>query len=245
MLEPRAADHAVWLVALLLYLYDAARLLGPRELLLVEQPRRGLAPVLGDNPFTSGARALAFGPVHLPQRGVFLASWGRPWSDAAALTATLEAISRLRASLGIVRALSALAGVLLFVVGPALTLALGPNAAVLYTAAAVYPTVVAAVAALWWRRGRLRLTTGRSALLSLEVLLCPAFLPNLVRKITAQHVIETDAAQVLAATATAEVTEELLTLLTRRAEAMLDDEAADGAGHSGLRRYLATLRSPR
>ena len=245
MLEPRVTDHAIWLVALLLYLFDAARLLGPRELLLVEHAHGRLAAALGDNPFTAGARALAFGPVHLPHRGVFVATWGRPWSDAAALTATLEAVGRLRASLGIVRVLSALAGVLLFVVGPALTLALGPDAAVLYTAAAVYPTVVAAVAALWWRRRRLRLTAGRSVLLSLEVLVCPAFLPNLVRKITGQHAIETDAAQMLAATATAEVTEELLARLARRTEAMLDDEAVDRAAHPDLRSYLATLRSPR
>jgi hypothetical protein len=245
VLEPRATDHAIWLVALLLYLYDAARLLGPRELLLVEQAHGRLAPALGDNPFTSRARALAFGPVHLPHRGVFVAAWGRPWSDAAALTTTLEAVGRLRSSLGGVRVLSALAGLLLFVGGPALTLALGPDAAVLYTAAALYPVVVATVAALWWRRRRLGLTTGRSALLSLEILVCPAFLPNLVRKITGQLPIETDAAQVLAATATAEVTEELLARLAHRAEAMLEDDAVDPAAHPGLRRYLATLRSPR
>jgi len=244
VLEPRATDYAIWLVALLLYLYDAARLLGPREMLLVEDAHGRLAPALGDNPFTSGARALAFGPLHLPHRGVFVATWGRPWSDGAALKTTLEAVARLRASLGVVRLLTALAGVLLFVAGPALTTALGPDAAVLYTAAGLYPTVVAAIAALWWRRRQLRLTAGRSALLSIEVLICPAFLPNLVRKITGQHPIEPDGAQVLAATATAEVRDEFLARLARRTEAMLDD-AADPPAQTGLSSYLATLRTAR
>ncbi|HEX6212170.1 MAG TPA: hypothetical protein VF136_15415 [Methylomirabilota bacterium] len=244
MLEPRAADHAVWLVALLLYVYDAARLLGPRQMLLVEAAGGRLAPALGDNPFASGARALAFGPLHLPHRGVFVAAWGRPWSDDATLAATLEALGQLRGSLGPLRWLAALAGGLLFVVGPALTVTLGPDAAVLYTAAVLYPTVGAAIAALWWRRRRLRLTAGRSVVLSLEVLVCPAFLPNLVRKIIGQHPVETDAAQVLAATAPAEVREELLARLARRAEAILDDDA-DPAARPSLQSYLATLRTAR
>jgi hypothetical protein len=81
-------------------------------------------------------------------------------------------------------------------------------------------------------------------LLSIEVLICPAFLPNLVRKITGQHPIEPDGAQVLAATATAEVRDEFLARLARRTEAMLDD-AADPAAQTGLSSYLATLRTAR
>jgi hypothetical protein len=245
VLEPRVTDHAIWLVALLLYVYDAARLLGPRQMLLVEAAGGHLAPVLVDNPFASGARALAFGPLHLPHRGVFLAAWGRPWSEGPTLTTTLAALAALRASLGPLRWLALLGGVLLFIAGPALTLTLGPDAAVLYTAAVLYPTVAAAVTALWWRRRRLRLTTGRALVLSLEVLVCPAFLPNLVRKITAQHPIEADAAQVLAAAAPAEARDELLTHLERRTEALLDDDAADPAARPGLRSYLATLRTAR
>lgn len=245
MLEPRITDHAIWLVALLLYLYDAARVLGPRELLLVEGAHGRLAPALGDNPFTSSARALAFGPLHLPHRGVFVVPWGRPWGDAATLTATLEAVGRLRASLGALRWLAALGGALLFVVGPALTVVLGPDAAVLYTAAALYPTVAAAIGTVWWRRSRLGLTVGRSVVLGLEMLVCPAFLPNLVRKVTGRHLIETDAAQLLAATATAEDREESLARLARRAEAVLDDPAADGTTRTGLRSYLTTLRAAR
>jgi hypothetical protein len=233
----RLGDYAIWAVALLLYAYDAGRLLGPREMLLVEAGQGRLEPALGDNPFNSATRALAFAPLHRPHRGVFVATWGRPWRDPGTLTATLEPLTRLRGSLAPLRVLAVLAALLLFVVGPLLTLSLGPDVAVLLTAAGLYPTVVAAIVALWWRRARLRLTAGRAVWLSLEVLVCPAFLPNLVRTITAQHRVEADGAQVLVATAGADVAAGFLGRLRRRTEDLLETEGSDPA----LRAYLAGL----
>jgi hypothetical protein len=236
--EPtRLADYAIWAVALVLYAYDAARVLGPREMLLVEAGRGRLEPALGDNPFSSVTRALAFAPLHRPHRGVFVATWGRPWRDPGALTETLQPLTQLRGSLAPIRVLAVIAAVLLLVVGPVLTLALGPDAAVLLTAAGLYPTVAAAIVALWWRRARLRLAPARSVWLSLEVLVCPAFLPNLVRKITAHHSVEADGAQVLVATAGGDVAAEFLARLRRRTEDLLDTEGGDSA----LRAYLARL----
>ena len=107
----------------------------------------------------------------------------------------------------------------------------------LLTAAGLYPTVVATIVALWWRRDRLRLAPARSVWLSLEVLVCPAFLPNLVRKITAQHPVDADGAQVLVATAGGDVAAEFLAQLRRRTEDVLDSEGGDPA----LRAYLAGL----
>ena len=71
MLEhTRLVDHAVWVVALALYAYDAARLLGPHDVLLVEAGRGRLTPMLSDPPFTSWTRVLTFAPLHAPHRGV-------------------------------------------------------------------------------------------------------------------------------------------------------------------------------
>jgi len=242
---PRVADYAIWGVALLLYVYDAARLLRPREILLAEAGGGRLVPVIGDNPFTAATRAVVFGPLHEPHRGVFVASWGRSWSDAEALRAALESLGQFRASLGPARVLGAIAFVLLFLAGPALTMGLGPDAAVAYTAAALYPTVVVSIGALWWRRRHFRLTAARSAWLSVEVLVCPAFLPNLVRKITGHYPIETDGAQVVVALAGAGVRDEFLARLERRAEEMLDGGASDPAAQAQLRTYLTALRAAR
>ena len=244
---PRLADYAIWGVALVLYAYDAARRLGPREFLLVEAAGGRLEPSLNDSPFTARARVLAFGPLHLPHRGVFVAAWGRPRSDEAGLRTTLDALARFRGSLGAARVLACLAFGWLFLVGPALTLTLGPDAAVLYTAAGLYPTVLAAIVALWWRRGHFRLTRARAALVSVEILVCPAFLPNLVRKLTAPYPIEMDGAQVAVATAASELRAEFLVRLERRMQAMLDD--GDGgtaaAARAQLDAYLTTLRDAR
>jgi hypothetical protein len=238
----RPTEYAIWVVAFLLYAYDAVRLLAPRELLLVEAAGGRLAPLIGDNPFTAGGRTLAFGPLHLPHRGAFLASWGRPWSAGAGLQATLDGVARLRGALGPVRVLAVLAALLLFVLGPALTLPFGPDAAVVGVAAGLYPTVVAAIVVLWWRRRRFGLAVRRTLWLSFEILVCPAFLPNLVRKLIAQQPLEADGAQVLLAAAAPDVRDEFLARLQARAEGLLEAGEPEAAGHDDLKRYLATLR---
>jgi hypothetical protein len=243
--QVRPADYTIWLVALLLYVYDAARFLSPQELLLVEAGRGRLAPASSDNPFTARGRVLAFGPLHLPHRGVFVVTWGRAWVDGPRLSAALDSVGRLRDALTPARVPAALGGALLFVVGPVLTLRLGPDAAVVYTAAALYPTAVAAIVVVWWRRRAFRLSAARAAWLSVEMLVCPAFLPNLVRKVTGQEPVEADGAQILAATAADDVKTEFLERLETRTQAMLDETAPDPSAQADLRAYLATLRAAR
>src|SRR2546427_11288690 len=154
------------MVAALLYVSDAAKLLPPRQLLLVEAGRGRFAASFSATPYTVAGRVLSFAPLLLPYRGVFVASWGGAWTDGARLKKVLESVERLRGSLRGARVLGILGFVLLFAVGPALTWWLGTTAAIVYTAAGLYPTVVVAIAYLWWRRRALRLTTGRAAGLS-------------------------------------------------------------------------------
>ncbi len=238
-------DYAIWLLALVLYVGDAARVLSPRQLLLVEAGRGRLAPGLGEHTFSTVGRSLVFGPVHLPHRGVFVASWSTAWRDGAALQATLRSIEELRGALTVLRPLVCLVFALLFVAGPVLTWTLGPDAAVLSTAIVLYPSIAVTIGALWWKRRDLRLSAGRSAWLSVEMLVCPAFLPNLVRKITTAQPVDADGAQVLAATAPPEVREEFLARLAVRTEALIDEAGDDEAGRQQLRAYLATVRAAR
>ena len=81
--QPRsAADYAIWAVALALYVSDAAKLLSARQLLLVEAGRGRLAAALSETPYTIAGRVLVFAPLLRPDRGVFVALWGRPWLAA-------------------------------------------------------------------------------------------------------------------------------------------------------------------
>ena len=242
--QPRLADYAIWLVALALYAADAARLLSPRHLLLVEAGRGRLTSAFSADPFTIAGRALVCAPLVLPQRGAFVAEWGRPWAPAPALRAALQSLDALRGSLRPARALAVAAFALLFVAGPALTLALGVDAAVLIVAAVVYPTALAAIAVVWWRRRAWGLGRGQAMLVSAEILVCPAFLPNLVRKITTAHVVPVDGAQVLMATAPSDVRTEFLARLASRAEALINQSADEAAG-TELRAYLAVVNGAR
>jgi hypothetical protein len=243
--QVRSSDYLIWIVALLLYVWDSALLLSPRHLLLVEAGRRRFSTVFSESPFTISGRVLAFSPLVFPYRGAFVAPWGRRWVDSAVLQAALQAVEELRGSLLIVRVLATLAFLLLFVLGPALTLSMGPNAAVVYTAIGVYPTVLTAIVVLWCQRRSLRLTTARAAWLSLDLLVCPAFLPNLVRKITTPQPIEVDGAQVLLATAASDVKEQFLSRLESQTEDLIDDTSLHGPEQEQLRSYLATVKAAR
>jgi hypothetical protein len=246
VLDPtHGADYTIWIVAALLYVSDAAKLLSPRQLLLVEARRGKFAAAFSATPYTLAGRVLSFAPLLQPHRGVFVAPWGSVWTDGARLTKVLESIERLRRSLRGARVLAIWAFLLLFAVGPALTLSLGTAAAILVTAAALYPTVIVAIAYLCWRRRALRLTIGRSVGLSLEILVCPAFLPNLVRKITTLESIQADGAQVLVATAAADVKTEFLSRLESRTEELIEEIGPDDPAQADLRAYLAAVRGAR
>src|SRR5215471_13080104 len=102
----RGSDYVIWGVAALLYVIDSAHLLAPRELLLVETGRGQLSALISSDPFTLGRRILCFAPLLRPDRGVFLAPWGRPWQPAGELQTVVDGIDSLRASLRVARVLA-------------------------------------------------------------------------------------------------------------------------------------------
>ena len=239
--DTRGADYIIWGVAALLYVWDAAKLLSARQLLLIEAGAGRFSVAFSESPFTISGKVLAFSPLLLPYRGAFMAPWGRPWVAPAGLSGTLQPLARLRESLLVVRVLATWGFVLLFIVGPVLTLMAGPNAAVVYTAIGAYWTVLMAILVVWWQRNAFGLTLAQTAWLSLDLLICPAFLPNLVRKITITWPIDTDGAQLLFATAAADVKQEFVTRLEGRTESLVG-EVLEGPERE-LRSYVDVVRA--
>src|SRR5262249_60857383 len=94
----------------------------------------------------------------------------------------------------------------------------------------------------WGRRRGLRLTASRCAILSAEITACPAFLPNLVRKITPLQPVEVDGAQILAATADVVVRNEFFPRLEARLEDLLGETESAGTVHEQLDAYRSTIR---
>jgi hypothetical protein len=238
-------DYTIWILAFLLYVGDAARLLSPRQLLLVEAGRGRLVPDFSEHTFTTVGRSVVFGPVLMPYRGVFVAAWSTAWRDGRRLAGGAGAIEELRRPLAVIRPLVSLVFVLLFVAGPVLTWALGPGVAVLATAALLYPTIVVTIAALWWKRRCAPAHRRPFGVAERGDADLSRLLPNLVRKITAGRPIEADGAQILAATAPAEVREEFLARLAVRTEALIDEAGDDDASRDQLRAYLATVQAAR
>jgi hypothetical protein len=243
--EARASHYTIWAVAFILYLSDAARLIRWRELLLVESGRGRLRPSLSDHPFTIAGRVLALPPIVRPDRGVFVAAWGGKWAADRDVTAAMTAIGQLRGALTPVRVAAVAGFALLFVVGPALTFFGGPGLAVLGTAALLYPTILGTALLLWRKRHALRLTPTQTIGLGLELLVCPAFLPNLVRKITTKHRVDADGAQIAAVTASGEARDEFFARLQGRADELLNEADGDDALQQELRSYLVMLRGAR
>jgi hypothetical protein len=172
-----------------------------------------------------------------------VAPWGQAWTEPSKIEANLEVLARLRGSLLVARLLATWAFGLLFIVGPPLSLVRGPTTAILYVAAAVYPAGLVALTMLWWQRRSFGMTPIRCAGLGLEVLVCPAFLPNLVRRITTLHRLEADAAQILLKTGAHTLTEDFLGKLEARAEEL--GEATNPQGQEQFRVYMATVRGAR
>jgi hypothetical protein len=77
-----------------------------------------------------------------------------------------------------------------------------------------------------------------------EIFVCPAFGPNLVRKITARHRVQADAAQLLLATASGDTTLPFLAKLERRTEKLIE-ETEEAVAVGELSTYLATIRGVR
>ena len=66
-----------------------------------------------------------------------------------------------------------------------------------------------------------------------------------MRKVTGPHAMEVDGAQILTATAAADVKAEFLGRLTSRAEELINETGDDAAGQAALRDYLAVVRAAR
>jgi hypothetical protein len=238
-------DHAIWIVAALLYVFDAAKLLSPREFLVVETGRGRFAPALGEAPFTLAGRVVAFGALLRPDRAVFVLRWGDRWAHPDAARAAPRRFTDISARLFPLRLVVIWSSVWLFAAGPALTVWLGLDAAIYCAIAAVYPAVLAAGLVLWHVRAALRLSRARIAKLVVEALVFPPALANLVRKVTLAESIEGDGVQTALALLDPDGRERFWDRLERRAEELINEVGRDDPEGQRLLAYMAAARAAR
>jgi hypothetical protein len=234
----------IWVIAFLFYAVDSAKLLLPREMLLIETRRGGLRTSLSAVPFLIAGRPLYFCPLHLPQRAVYRAAWGSMTNDADLDTA-LESLRGRRKPLLPFRVVATVMFTLLFFVGPSLTLFLGPDTAIVYLAGFVYVVALGSAAAVWFLKDHLAVAPGHAIRLGLELVLCPAFVPNIVRRITCSWKIEADGVQLGMVASTPDLREQLVNRVEVRVGELLEDLPADDPEAERLRAYMAAVAAAR
>ncbi|GHA72833.1 hypothetical protein [Cognatilysobacter bugurensis] len=186
-----AADAALVIGALALYLYDSAMLLYADEIVLT-RGRRGWCVSSGSG-YTLDRRFPVLGQPWAPWRPQFRERWDR--------TAVAEAPRDDAAFYSALRPLqwaSALQFVWLFAALPAVLFLRAPIETLLVLAIAVYATSGAAVAFAVGQRDRLGLTKRALLTFATDVLACPPFAINAARKACLARGLQTEVQAFLA-----------------------------------------------
>jgi hypothetical protein len=186
-------DSELYLVggALLFYLLDSVLLLYGDELLFAAG-RRGWHNVAAGDLLLFGRRVLVPNPL-TPAARVLRVCWSGPWVGGATAEQSVPLPLERALVPAFVRALRPLqmgvaALLLLIAVAlPAVLYAFGQGLALLMLLASIYALNLGLTAWLWRVRAALGLGARACCFLTVDLLLCPPFGVNLVRKITLQQ----------------------------------------------------------
>jgi len=173
-------SQSLWLLAFVIYLADATRLIEPGQLLLLERSRGRLQPILARVPFEVARQELYFPGALQPVRGVFLSRW---IGTAPAAALALDRLEPLRNKLLIFRIISASNMALLFLAAPILTHVFGLGAALRVVAPLVYLQNILAGSLLLANGKSLGLSRTSAAWLYFDSLLCAPYGANWVKRI--------------------------------------------------------------
>lgn len=179
-----SASAWLMLVALALYVYDAAWLLGPQELVLVRARRGRWQPQLGIDGWRLRGREVFVPNLLMPWRAHVRAIW-----QAADGTRTgAAALPAGQVGAGI--AIGACAIFLLMVLALPYALFIRVDSALaLLVMAAIYLACMVTLALVWWQRQALGMSSREAAKLCFECLTCPPFCINIVRKLSLREVV--------------------------------------------------------
>jgi hypothetical protein len=210
--------------ALAFYCYDCAVLLYGNEILFLEA--RGRWRFDGGSERLLLRRHLAVPAFLQPWTGVYRLWWREaapgPTDDAAAAAPPPPATAGLLP----VQLICTAQLIILVPILPAVSLGYGAGRALLAVFALYYLLIVLALVLLCWRRRVLQLSVRGCALLALDALACAPFAINLVRRVTLQRSLVTDALPFGQAALQGQERQRLVDLLAQRQRDALAGEAA-------------------
>lgn len=232
--------------AWLLYLFDSGAALYADELLFATG-MGGWHNVAGGGQLLFGRRVLLPNPL-LPGARLLRICWSRASSvpaNAETSAATLEHVetAAFRQALRPLQFGVGLLLVLIAVALPALFHGYGPGLPLLLLVIAIYALNLAMAAWLWHARVRLGLGKRACLLLTVDLLLCPPFAINLVRKIGLQQPLVGDPLSFAQSRFGAAPLRALCALLARRLHGEIAAEEPGGAQQQKLRALMERLEA--
>lgn len=244
-------EQMIWVLCGVLYLIDHVALLESTQLLCDERPW-GWRFRLQIYPFTIAGKDLYLLDPLQPWWGTFVLPWGEGHaegestsakSDTKSVRQTRRDLLVFRQQIMLLRVVSTLSFVSLFVVGPAMTATRGLTHAVL-SVVPIHVVLVSLGAVVLWRlRQMLKLPIGGLLGLLVEALICPPYAASLLKRVALHYGIEVDGVGLAKVLKPRSNFQELLA----RAVARLDEwdgEGEEGAGReTAARGYRSRLQS--
>ncbi len=185
------SDSAFWFLAFALYLIDNMKLIDRQEMFLVESMALRIEPRLTQIPFEIRGRCLAILNPFVPFLMAFMAKWsGDGGKDFRALRRDRRLILRLQKRVFQLRVIAALSFANLFVAGPILTSRIGLASTLLK----IGPVHLSLLLLLGFAvmRDAFGLSARYWALFIIECLICPMYLPTLLKRLSWRTVLESD-----------------------------------------------------
>ncbi|MET0292838.1 MAG: hypothetical protein ABW136_10785 [Steroidobacteraceae bacterium] len=224
--------------ALAFYVYDSALLLHDDELIFVRQGRRWHATT-GSEFVLFGKRVCLPAPL-MPWCALVRSTWRM--TDESQAIATMPAIATSRALLPLKMIGTTLLALLIFAL-PYASLVLKSGLLMLAVFAVYYALLFVALAYAFVRRVALGLTGRAYWTTALDVLACPPFAVNFVRRITLRQELEGDALAYIRGAFEAEPRARAFEQLRRRIDERLGAAAADPGRAARLEKFRESLRA--
>jgi hypothetical protein len=221
------SDSAFWFLAFSLYVIDNIKLIDVQEMLLVESMAFKMEPRLAQIPFEIRGRCLTILNPFFPFLMTFKAAWSPDErdKDIRAVRRDRRLILRLQRRVLQLRVIAALGFLNLFVAGPILASGMGLASSLLHIGTVHLSLLLLLVFVV--ARDFFDLPSRYWTLFILECVICPMYLPTLLKRLSWQITLESNGVSFARRYGSTDLFSDLQSAVAvRTTEALLGDETA-------------------
>ncbi len=231
-------DDMFWLIAFFLYAVDHVKFLNGREMIIRETAALRLSPTLAPTPFTLTGRGLAILNPFLPYTAVFRFPWLATTSMTSdTLNKTKRDLDAARKRLAPFRAVAVSGSFTYFLVGPITTSFIGLGQTLILIVPLHF--LLLALLGFVFSRDGFDLSRRQRAGLIAECLICPMYVPAIVKRLSWRRSQESDGVAFTRENLGAHTFAELMPNVAFRLSDML--EGAEEAERVEIENYKAAI----